>query len=134
MLSNEYVLDMLKEIANEHSGDKRTKVAAGCYIDGILEYGVNHLAYELKDDDVDNRTALFYATMIHAEADLCSRMGNRMEGKTVYVTLFPCDDCAKKLIECKVKNVVVKEDRPTASYVIKAKELLNAAGIAWCIV
>lgn len=133
-MKNNYVLKLLEDLANKYSGDRKTKVAAGCYINGILEFGVNHLEYTLDEYEIVNRTALFYSTMIHAEADLCGRLGNSLAGKTVYVTLFPCDDCASKLIACGVKHLVVKEDRPNAPYVVKAKELLDMHSITYSII
>jgi len=134
LLNKKFVLALLKEIASEHSGDRRTKVAAGCYIDGILKWGVNHLEYELPEEDIAARTALFYATMVHAEADLCTKIGEQLQGKTVYVTLFPCDGCAKKLIQGGVEHIVVGEDRPDAPYIIEAKRLLEIAGISWEVI
>lgn len=134
MLTATYVLGLLQDIAKKHSGDRKTQVGAGFYHQGQLIWGVNHLAYDLPEEDICNRTTLFYATMVHAEADLVANYKDLMKGATVYVTLFPCDKCAEKLISADVAKIVVLEDRPTASYIIKAKELLDKAGIPYEIV
>ena len=131
-LSKKFIGTQLKQLAKEYSGDRKTQVAAGCYVNGKLIFGVNHLAYDLPEDDIVSRTALFYATMTHAEIDLCNKADVR--GKTVYVTLFPCNNCASKLIAAGVKNIVAYEDRPTADYIIKAKELLDSNGIPWQVI
>ena len=128
------ILDRIYAVAKRLSGDRKTQVGAGVIIDNELIIGVNHLANELPENEIANRTKLFYDTMIHAEVDLCMKVGGSLAGKTVYVTLFPCDNCAKKLISMGVKHIIVKEDRPDASYIIKAKELLLAANITWEII
>lgn len=129
-----YVMDLLNTLAKKYSGDRRTQVAAGCYIDGRLEFGVNHLEYELPEEDIVARTSLFYATMIHAEVDLCTKHSGLLRGKTVYVTLFPCDNCARRLIKEGVTKIIAGEDRPDASYIIEAKRLLGEAKIEWEVI
>lgn len=121
----------LKTLAKMYSGDRKTQVAAGTYLNGTLEFGVNHLPYAIPEDDIVNRTILFYDTITHAEADLINKVGDVLKDRTVYVTLFPCDKCAAKLIKAGVTHVVAAEDRPTASYIIKAKELFDAAGVTY---
>lgn len=130
-MQEKFVLELLRTLATKYSGDRRTKVAAGTYVDGILEYGVNHLEYTLPEEDIAARTSRFYATMVHAEVDLCDKLRGRLRGKTVYVTLFPCDSCARRLIAEGVVRIVAAEDRPTAPYIIAAKQLLDAAGVDW---
>lgn len=120
-------------VAQVKSGDRKTQVGAGVIIDGNLVIGVNHLEKELPEYEVVNRTSLFYDSMIHAEVDLCAKLDD-LHGMTVYVTLFPCDSCAKTLIAKGVKHIVVKDDRPDAPYIIRAKQLLDEAGITYEIV
>ena len=35
---------------------------------------------------------------------------NEMENSTIYVTLFPCISCFKKIVQCKIKRVVYIEE------------------------
>ena len=95
-------------------------------------FGTNHLGCDLPIEDIEGRTATFYKNMIHAEIDMLAQIPDRdLKGKTVYVTLFPCDDCARNLIECGVAHIVAGEDRPDAPYIIEAKRLLDAAGVSY---
>lgn len=125
----------LKEIARNNSGDRRTQVGAAVFINNKRIWGTNHLACDLPEYDIVNRTAVFYDNMIHAEIDMLSKLeGVSIEGCTVYVTLFPCNNCAKALIEAGVKRIIAGEDRPDASYIIEAKRLLDAAGVSWEVI
>ena len=128
------VLSELKMLAKEYSGDRKTQVAAGVYLNGSLKFGVNHLPYDLPETDIANRTQLFYDTIMHAEVDMANKVGHTLKGATVYVTLFPCDKCAARLIAEGVKHIIVAEDRPTASYIIKAKELLDYAHVTYEVI
>lgn len=45
---------------------------------------------------------------LHAEKGLigiCAREGIKLKGASVYVTTFPCADCARYLAECKIKEL-----------------------------
>jgi dCMP deaminase len=51
-------------------------------------------------------------TVLHAEQGLitaCARNGLAMEGAHVYVTTFPCENCARELADAGVKKVYYKE-------------------------
>ena len=50
----------------------------------------------------------------------------------MYVTLFPCNECAKAIIQAGIKTVVYDSDKykDTAS-VIASKRMLNAAGVRY---
>ena len=129
------IMRALKEIAKEYSGDRRTQVGAQVFINGREIWGVNHLGCDLPEEDIVNRTELFYEKMVHAEIDMLSKLdGVSIAGCTVYVTLFPCNNCANALINAGVKHIVAGEDRPDAWYIIEAKRLLDAAGVSWEVI
>ena len=52
------------------------------------------------------------------------------EGATIYVTLFPCNECAKAIIQSGIREVVYDSDKyeGTAS-VTASKRMLRAAGV-----
>jgi dCMP deaminase len=56
--------------------------------------------------------------------------GGSLEGATIYVTLFPCNECAKAIIQCGIREVVYDSDKyaDTAS-VYASKKMLKAAGV-----
>lgn len=53
-------------------------------------------------------------------------------GAKMYVTLFPCNECAKAIIQAGIKTIVYDCDKyaDTAS-VIASKRMLNAAGVRY---
>ena len=52
-----------------------------------------------------------------------------MEGCTLYTTLFPCNECAKSIIQFGIKKVVYLDDKPTKSALKAGRKLLKVAGI-----
>ncbi len=66
------------------------------------------------DDDVDCRHERpeKYLWAEHAERNAiynAAREGKSLEGKTLYVNLFPCADCARGIIQSGIKKVVTPE-------------------------
>ena len=55
-----------------------------------------------------------------------------MEGAKLYVTLFPCNECAKAIIQAGIKEVVYdcnKYDKTPS--VIASKRMFDAAGVKY---
>ena len=60
------------------------------------------------------------------------RTAPSMEGSKLYVTLFPCNECAKAIIQAGIKTIVYKEDKyPDSPSVRASKRMLNAAGVRY---
>jgi dCMP deaminase len=76
-------------------------------------------------EDCDNKTL---PIVLHAEANAITKLArstNSAEGSTLYVTLSPCFDCAKLIIQAGIKRIVYSETyRITDSF-----KLFNEAGI-----
>ena len=52
----------------------------------------------------DNGYTKWY--VLHAEANaIVNTLGNSCKGATVYATLFPCNECAKLIIQAGIKKV-----------------------------
>jgi len=67
---------------------------------------------------------------VHAEANAllqCAKFGVPTEGAEIYVTHFPCLQCAKQLIQGGIKTVYYAEDYRNHPYAI---ELFEEAGVA----
>ena len=112
----------------ENSYCKRSQV--GCLIvkDGrIISDGYNGTpsGFDNGCEDCDNNTL---STVLHAEANAITKIAkstNSSEDATLYVTLSPCFDCAKLIIQAGIKRVVYSEVyRKTDSF-----KLLEEAGI-----
>lgn len=66
--------------------------------------------------------------VLHAETNAiskCARFNSSTEGATIYVTLSPCFDCSKFIIQAGIKRVVYKE----LYRVTDGLDLLTKAGI-----
>jgi dCMP deaminase len=76
-------------------------------------------------EDCDNNT---FPIVLHAEANAITKIAkstNSAEGSTLYVTLSPCFDCAKLIIQAGIKRIVYSETyRNTDSF-----KLFEEAGI-----
>lgn len=128
---------LLQTIADLHSTDAKTKVGCGVITSGEFIWGVNHLVQNIPQEDIDNRTSTYYDAIMHSEIHMCnkaSELGISLQGATVYVTLFPCDKCAQRLIKEGVVKVIAYGDRPNADYIIKAKELFIANNVEFEII
>ncbi|NCA96425.1 MAG: cytidine deaminase, partial [Methanomicrobia archaeon] len=56
--------------------------------------------------------------------------GSALYGCSLYVTLFPCNECAKAIIQTGIKEVVYSENKYSDSTMTKASiHLLHLAGV-----
>ena len=107
--------------ASLRSKDPNTQVGA-CIADTnhrILSVGYNGTPSGLNDDEFPwgtNDDPLYdkHNYVIHAEANaILNYRGSLkdMAGATVYVTLFPCHECAKTLVQAGIGEVVYLDDK-----------------------
>lgn len=127
-------------LAGMRSKDPNTQVGA-CIVSNdnkILSMGYNGLPRGCSDDEfpwaregdpLDNK--YFYTTHSELNAILNYR-GGSLENAKMYVTLFPCNECAKAIIQAGIKTIVYADDKyaMTAS-VIASKRMLDAAGVRY---
>jgi len=120
------------------SKDPSTQVGA-CIVNEdkrILSMGYNGMPRCCSDDEYPwdkNDSALDskYLYVCHAEfnAILNCAVGS-VKGCTVYTTLFPCNECAKAIIQSGIKEVVYMSDKYADSdSVIAAKRMFTTAGV-----
>ena len=56
--------------------------------------------------------------------------GGSLEGATMYVTLFPCNECAKAIIQAGIKELIYADDKYEHTMsVIASKRMLKSAGV-----
>ena len=126
--------------ASMRSKDPNTQVGA-CIADTnhrILSVGYNGTPSALNDDDFpwgvsDDPLADKHSYVVHAEANaVLNYRGSLkdMSGATVYVTLFPCNECAKILAQVGIDEVVYLSDKydGTEGNLI-SKRILTSCGI-----
>ncbi len=123
------------------SKDPSTQVGA-CIVspeNKILSMGYNGMPIGCSDDEFpwnresedpyDNK--YFYTTHSELNAILNYR-GGSLEGAKMYVTLFPCNECAKAIIQCGIKKVIYADDKYSDTPGVRAsKRMLESAGVAF---
>ena len=106
-------------LSAQRSKDPNTQVGA-CIVSPdkkILSVGYNGAPNGYNDKDMPwDREGDFihtkYAYVCHAELNaILNNKGSNLEGATLYVDLFPCNECAKAIIQTGIKEVVYKSDK-----------------------
>ena len=74
-----------------------------------------------------------YMYVCHAEFNAILNNGGRsLKGATLYSTLFPCNECAKAIIQSGIARVVYLEDKyAETDSVIASKRMFDMAGVAY---
>lgn len=119
------------------SKDPNTKVGA-CIVNEkkrIVGIGYNGLPYGCSDDEFPwEREGEFletkYPYVVHAEPNAILNSTNKLDDATLYVTLFPCNECAKLIIQSGIKEIVYVSDKYNGSNDnVASKRMLTAAGV-----
>ena len=73
-----------------------------------------------------------YGYVVHSEANAILHASRSLEGSRAYVTLFPCNECAKLIASSKVKEVIYLSDKhlETESNRI-AKKIFELSGVSF---
>ena len=127
-------------LSGMRSKDPSTQVGA-CIVsenNKILSMGYNGFPNGC-DDDVfpwertgeENETK--YPFVTHGELNaILNYRGGSLEGAKIYVTLFPCNECAKAIIQAGIKTLIYASDKYAETPAVKAsKRMLNAAGVRY---
>jgi len=127
-------------LSSMRSKDPHTQVGA-CIVskdNKILSMGYNGFPIGCSDDDfpwnregapLDNK--YFYTTHSELNAILNYR-GGSLDGTKLYVSLFPCNECAKAIIQSGIKEVIYDSDKYAESdSVIASKRMFSAAGVSY---
>lgn len=94
-----------------------------------LPNGLNDDAYPWdKDGDFLNTK---YPYVVHAEPNAILNSTSSLEKATLFVTLFPCHECAKLIIQSGIKELVYASDKYQEVDSFKAsKRMLKDAGLS----
>ena len=135
-----YFMEIAK-VVGMRANCSRRKVAAVIVADHrIISTGYNGTPRGLGDDEFPWGTAddpLYdkHNYVIHAEANaILNYRGTLkdMTGATIYVTLFPCHECAKTLVQAGIDEVVYLDDKydGTEDNLI-SKNILQRCGVSY---
>lgn len=130
-------------LASSRSKDPNNQVGACIVNDAnkILSIGYNGLTKGMDDSTFDwnstgEKTGVkenikdYY--VVHAERNaILNYRGNMsdLEGATLYVTWFPCNECTKEIIQVGIKKVVYLRMYSKKDLVNISKKMFNAAGV-----
>ena len=125
-------------LAGKRSKDPNTQVGA-CIVDNdnkILSQGYNGLPSGCSDDEFPwsregDTLETKYPYVVHAELNaILNSRGRDLSGSKIYVDLFPCNECAKAIIQSGIKEVVYLSDKYKDTDIVKAsKRMLTAAKV-----
>ena len=127
----------LAHLSAERSKDPNTNVGAVIVdeMHRIVSIGYNGMPRNCNDDEFPwEREGGFlttkYAYVVHAELNAILNSPRPVNGCTIYVSLFPCNECAKAIIQSGIKKIVYESDKYAETDGVKAsKKMLLAAGV-----
>lgn len=125
-------------LAAQRSKDPGSQVGA-CIVNAdnrILSVGYNGMPTGCGDDQMPwAREGQFletkYAFVCHAELNaILNNDGGSLKGARLYATLFPCNECAKAIIQCGIREVIYLSDKYAATdAVVASKRMFSMAGV-----
>ena len=127
-------------LAGMRSKDPNSQVGA-CIVSSdnkILSMGYNGFPRGCSDDEfpwaregeaLDTK----YLYVVHSELNaILNYRGGSLEGAKLYVSLFPCNECAKAIIQAGIKTVVYDQDKyQDTPSVMASKRMMDAAGVRY---
>ena len=138
---DEYFMAVAK-LSAMRSKDPNTQVGA-CIVgqdNRILSIGYNGAPNGFKDEKFPwkregNPLETKYLYVVHAERNaILNYRGNRkdFEGAKIYVYLFPCNECAKEIIQAGIKEVIYISDKyAETAESIASKKLFDECGVKY---
>lgn len=139
-LSWEEYFMAVAQLSGKRSKDPSSQVGA-CIVNTkrrLIGIGYNGFPAGCSDDELPwGREGDFletkYPYVCHAEMNAISNASNKMEleGATIYVSLFPCNECAKLIVQVGIKEVVYLSDKYNGDPVfVAARKIFEMAGVA----
>ena len=126
-------------LSTHRSKDPNTQVGA-CIVNDenkIVSIGYNGAPRGLNDDEMPwKREGDFintkYAYVCHSELNAILNYNGSLKGTRIYVTLFPCNECAKAIVQVGIKEVIYLSDKynGTESNIV-SKKILESVGIKY---
>ncbi len=138
---DEYFMGVAK-LSAKRSKDPSTQVGA-CIVSNdnrILSIGYNGAPNGFDDkyfpwDRQGEALETKYLFVCHAEMNaILNFRGNKkdLEGAKIYVDLFPCNECAKLIIQSGIKKVIYLSDKyKDTEGVIASKRLFDTCGVTY---
>ena len=141
LILDEYFMAVAK-LSAMRSKDPHTQVGA-CIVSNdnrILSIGYNGAPNGFNDEKFPwgregNPLETKYLYVVHAERNaILNYRGSRknLENSKIYVDLFPCNECAKEIIQAGIKEVVYLSDKyADTDETIASKKLLDSCNVKY---
>ena len=138
---DEYFMAVAK-LSAMRSKDPHTQVGA-CIVSNdnrILSIGYNGAPNGFNDEKFPwgregNPLETKYLYVVHAERNaILNYRGSRkdLENSKIYVDLFPCNECAKEIIQAGIKEVIYLSDKyADTDETIASKKLLDSCNVQY---
>lgn len=127
-------------LSGMRSKDPNTQVGA-CIVsqdNKILSMGYNGFPCGCSDDEFPwsregDMLETKYPFVTHSELNaILNYRGGSLDGTKLYVSLFPCNECAKAIIQAGIKTVVYNSDKYNGTPGNRAsKKMFDAAGVKY---
>ncbi|MEK6926080.1 MAG: dCMP deaminase family protein [Nanoarchaeota archaeon] len=127
-------------LSGKRSKDPNTQVGA-CIVNEdkkIVGIGYNGFPKGVSDDVFPwaregNFLDTKYPYVCHAELNaILNSFGRDLNGSTLYVQMFPCNECAKSIIQSGIKKIIYLTDKYEGTDpVIASKKMFDSAGIKY---
>ena len=128
-------------LAGMRSKDPNSQVGA-CIVsedNKILSMGYNGFPNGCSDDDFpwaregDDPLEVKYSYVAHSELNaILNYRGGSLDGAKIYVSLFPCNECAKAIIQAGIKTVIYDDDKYASTPSnIASRRMFDAAGVRY---
>lgn len=129
---------LMTDLIAQRSKDPNSQVGA-CIVNSeniVLGLGYNGFPRGCDDDVLpwarEGEKALDtkYLYVVHAEANAILNAHGNLKGSRLYANLFPCNECAKIIIQSGISEVIYNSDKYADTEIVQAsKKMLNMAGI-----
>lgn len=135
---DEYFMGLAK-LSGLRSKDPNTQVGA-CIVNEkkrIVGIGYNGFPRGCEDDCFpwENEGEFLetkYPYVVHAELNAILNSTQNLLGCSIYVSLFPCHECSKAIIQSGIKEIVYESDKYDGTESNTAsKKMLDAAGVIY---
>ena len=125
-------------LAARRSKDPNTQVGA-CIVSPeniIISTGYNGLPNGCSDDEYPwdrEGPETKYPFVVHAELNaILNSGGRRLDGARLYVALFPCNECAKAIIQSGIREIYYLADKSADTPSTRnSKRMLDSAGVVY---
>ena len=127
-------------MSSHRSKDPNSQVGV-CIVDvdkKIVGVGYNGFPKGINDDDLPwsregtNELEKKYYYVMHGETNAITNSNVSLKDCTVYTTLFPCNDCAKCIIQSGITDIIYLSDKyHDKDFIIASKKMFDMTGVKY---